>query len=298
MFHVVVPAKSALDISPWYKRLFMQTYLHTCLSLYFVYEDYVSSWKRYIVQERFVLSKIKSYFLTYDGIHKCAINFNVSYFCPDCPGSTSFFWNTFSVGQIVSLHSAMSAREHFKRKSGFRLRRFITRNLHISKGWHRKQKFVDHIKSFLFFIFVSDADVKYLLVFAKSFWSSCSGENSDPVALILCLGPKKILGSFDPSEGKIPLRKNASSDVGKNVFEQIVDSETRPGIFDLFAKNKNMFPQKIPVRIIGRWTSFFPRPEELSYLFFPSQEHFLHQCSLKNCLFACNRSSWLLLRAF
>ena len=86
MFHVVVPAKSALDISPWYKRLFMQTYLHTCLSLYFVYEDYVSSWKRYIVQERFVLSKIKSYFLTYDGIHKCAINFNVSYVYPDCTG--------------------------------------------------------------------------------------------------------------------------------------------------------------------------------------------------------------------
>ena len=74
-----VPLILVLDT---YKRLFMQTYLHTCLSLYFVYEDYVSSWKRYIVQERFVLSKIKSYFLTYDGIHKCAINFNVSYVYP------------------------------------------------------------------------------------------------------------------------------------------------------------------------------------------------------------------------
>ena len=121
-------------------------------------------------------------------------------------GTTSFFWNIFSVGQIVCLHSEMSAREHFKRKSlkwpGFRLRRFITKNLHISKGWHRKQRFVDHIKSFLFFIFVSEVDGKYLLVFAKSFWSSCSGENSDPVALILCLGPKKTWGRSILVKGK------------------------------------------------------------------------------------------------
>ena len=169
-----------------------------------------------------------------------------------------------------------------------RLRRFITRNLHISKGWHRKQRFVDHIKSFLFFIFVSEVDGKYLLVFAKSFRSSCSGENSDPVALILCLGPKKILGSFDPSEGKIPLRKNASSDVGKNVVEQIVDSKTRPGIFDLFAKNKNMFPQKIPVRIIGRWTSFFPSQYSLMC------QHLLQRnCSLNQAKnFFCISVRW------
>ena len=29
-----------------------------------------------------------------------------------------------------------------------------------------------------------------------------------------------------------------------------------------------------------------------------AKNFFLHQCSLKNCLFACNRSSWLLLRTF
>ena len=46
--------------------------------------------------------------------------------------------------------------------------------------------------------------------------------------------------------------------------------------------------------MIGRWTYLCFQVRNLMLLM-PCQQDFLFQFSLKNCLFACNRSSWLLL---